>query len=575
MQPLLVFGGLAGLFLGWNLPNHYPPWPAFHLEYAAALGLALLTLAAMLPAGGQSATAAPQRLALPHTAWLWLAATALPLLQYATGQLPFRGDALLGLLYGLGVVLALVTGQLWAARAGRDAALRALWLTLLASGIAAGGLALAQWLGLPPGGWWAMEMIEGRPYGNIAQANHFALLMVMAIVAAVALFESAVLQHRAVLALAVAFLGWGAVISGSRAALLAGAVIALTWLLTRGRAPTRLRRRDLAVAVVGGLLMIGMAEQLQQALMLAADAPRLNPDAGPRTQIWLHFLAAITQHPWRGYGFLQSVAALAEVAASVAPSRNVTYAHNVVLDLMTWFGVPLGLLMTLAIAAWMAGWLRRDDDTRLMAQRHAVFALWLALALQSMFEYPYAHAYFLLPAALLAGVVTPPRVALLAGRRASPGRAALALAVVGAGLLAVLGSDYFRTEADFRALRFELGNVGTPMPREAAPAPWMLDQLAALNASAHLRPRPGLSADELAAMKRLARRFHIPSTRLDYAKALALNGRCAAAEAELRIIRSSYPPAGFATVDRQWRQWLQEQSAAGLLVCKPGARASG
>ena len=35
-----------------------------------------------------------------------------------------------------------------------------------------------------------------------------------------------------------------------------------------------------------------------------------------------------------------------------------------------------------------------------------MFALWLALLVQSMFEYPYAYAYFLLPAALLAGAVT-------------------------------------------------------------------------------------------------------------------------------------------------------------------------
>ena len=62
----------------------------------------------------------------------------------------------------------------------------------------------------------------------------------------------------------------------------------------------------------------------------------------------------------------------------------------------------------------------------------------------------------------------------------------------------------------------------------------MLDQLAALNASAHYKIRPHMSVDELKQLGRLARRFHVLPTRIDYAKALALNGPIAEAERNCR-----------------------------------------
>ncbi len=558
MHALLLFLGLTGLFLGWNAPNHYPPWPAFHLEMFAGLGLCALALAiTTMPRVSPAADATLGRLPPPTAVRVWAVAATWPLLQWAWGALDFRGDAVIGFLYAIGVASALYLGQLWAARAGREQVLATLFGTLLVAAITAGGLATAQWLRLTVPSWMAMELIDNRPFANFAQPNHFGLAMVMGAISTAALYESRTIVRRGVFLLALGFCIWGVLISQSRAAQLALALVAILWLLTRRRVPTRLGLGDLLFGVAVVALLAWAIEPAQRLLLLQQEGVRTDPEVGPRQWIWLHFWAAIVERPWAGHGFNQAVRALAEVSETVHPSRNVVFAHNVLLDFMTWFGIPLGAAAFAALLAWMGGWLRRVADASLLGQRHAVFALWLALLVQSMLEFPFAHTYFLLPAALAAGAITPVRPG--ADPAAAASRPMQGLMFGAAMLFALLVWEYFHMESDFRFNRFERANFGALPAHESMDTPLLLDQLGALNASARITLKAGMPDAEIEMLRRLARRFHIPSTRMDYAKALALNGRMAEARHEMVVIRSVSPPQQFESIDRHWRGWLASQ----------------
>lgn len=557
MRTLLVALGLVGLFLGWNMPNHYPLWTSFHGELAAALGLSLLLGGLLWP----RPAAVAERLPMPRAGYIWLPVALLPLAQFAAGSFNFRGDAVIGLLYGVGAALALYIGALWTAQSGRAAVLRRMWTTVLIGALAAFAVAFSQWLRIEPGGWWATRLIQTRPFANFGQPNQFALLMVWGVVAAAALFETRRIEHRATLALVAFAFGLGIVISQSRSALVASVLVAALWFATRGRVASRLRRRDVALAIaVGALLHFGLPA-IEAQLGLAVSAVRPTFDAGPRELIWRHFSAAIAEHPWLGYGFGQGVAALSEVATRVAPSRNTIYAHNVVLDLATWYGLPVALALCGALGAWMLGWLRRSVNPAFDAQRHLVLAVWLALVVQSMLEYPFAYAYFLLPAALLAGAISPLPEGVDA-QHGTPGvRAArwvIALAAVTFALFATLAVEYLRLEEDFRMYRFERYGFENLPAHAALDDPIVLDQLAALNASARIVPRRGMPQQQIEQLHVLARRFHLLPTRVDYAKSLWLNGRMAEAENEVQIIRGVYHPAEFARIERDWRAWKAE-----------------
>lgn len=570
MRLFLLFLGLAGFFLGWNTPNHYPLWTAFHGELAAAAGACLLFLGVLWPTTSphgvmtveDAATGRGQGLRLPSAAQLWLVAALVPVLQYLCGGLVFRGDAVLGFLYGLGTALSVYTGYLWAAQAGRIRVLEVLFITLVFGGVAAASLALVQWLRIPSPGWWAMELIEHRPYGNFAQPNHFGLSMVISIVAASALYEMRTLRHRFSYALLLLVFGWGLVISQSRAAELALLCVTACWFATCHRVPTRFRVWEVLLALGLGLLYYKSAGYVEELLYLKAAEVRAPLEVGAREWIWLHFLAAIAQRPWTGYGFGQGVLALREVADHVHPSRNTIYAHNVVLDLVTWTGIPLGLAMSAALVGWMLRWLRREDDVELMRGRHWVFAIWLGLLVQSMLEFPYAHTYFLLPCAVLAGaVMSGPSLATSGktGRRFIASMSVIALGVVGIILVVVTASEYLQMEDDFRSNRFERANFTNQPAHDPLTRPWLLDQLAALNASAHFQIRRGMPAEEVAQLGVVARRFHLLPTRMDYAKALALNGRMDEAEQEMRLIRGIYHPDIYRRIEQDWLDWLKAQ----------------
>ncbi len=151
MRALLLLAGLTGLFLGWNMPNHYPPWPTFHGELAAALGICLLFLGLLWPAPvvpAAAGAAAAVSLPIPLAARAWLMAGLVPVVQYVAGGLTYRGDALIGLLYGLGAALGLYAGALWAAQEGSARVLKLVFGCIALSGVAAAGIALTQWLGL-------------------------------------------------------------------------------------------------------------------------------------------------------------------------------------------------------------------------------------------------------------------------------------------------------------------------------------------------------------------------------------------------------------------------------------------
>jgi hypothetical protein len=64
-----------------------------------------------------------------------------------------------------------------------------------------------------------------------------------------------------------------------------------------------------------------------------------------------------------------------------------------------------------------------------------------------------------------------------------------------------------------------------------------------------------MPSEQLEQLHSVARRFHLLSSRVDYAKALALNGRLPEAESEISMIRGVYHPAVFAPIRREWDMW--------------------
>jgi O-antigen ligase len=507
----LCLGALVSVG-AWLVPDHRWPWPAFYTELLAAVGL--------LPLAVWTGIRGSRGVPWPRSVQFVALVALVPVVQALLGQIRYGGDAALAAMYLTGFAMAIAIGRQWRREAPASVsmglpltALLAAWFTL--------GLALMQWLGIDTLGLLLASLpLHARPTGNIAQANHMATLLAWGTIAVWLLYESHLLGAVVALAAVVPLL-FGLVMSQSRTGWVDVALMLGVALGLRRRFDWRLSQAG--AWALGGAFAITVAfwGPLNRALDLAPAmtlAQRVAP--GPRLAIWHQFVVAIERAPWFGYGWTQ--AGLAQQAAvPYTPPLNIVMsdAHNLALDLLVWNGAPLGLVMIGAILVWTTKRVRSiaKPDTILYGLALA------ALAVHSMFEFPHAYSYFLLPAGLMIGVIEAD-APITQAVPLIPRPVWLAAVAVMAGLLVWTTSDYLRVERSLRQYEFDAAHIGTARG-SVAPRVHLLTQLGALMRFVRVQPNQGLSNVQLDEMRTVVARFPSAGNQFRLALALARNDR--------------------------------------------------
>lgn len=540
---VLALAALGSIAFGvsWLAPNHYPPWTSFHGEAAAFAALFLFCLARTLSIEGVIGGRAPIAFGLLLVV-VWA--------QWAAGQIAYGGDALVSGFYLVGCGLAWWLGANSVPNSRFDP------VTLFASIVLTGAvlsifIAVLQWLRIESlfGIFAADRGPEARAYGNLGQPNHLATLALVATVLAAALYDRGTIKGRHFIALVVWF-SIGVTLTESRTATL-GAVALGLLLVAKGKQVPRIGKWRVVLGWWTLLLLLALLwPSLNEALYLqpARDAQLTRDHA--RQVIWLQCLEAIGQAPWLGYGWRQTMLAQKVGAQYVDGWLATDYAHNVALDLFLWVGLPLGLLMICVALWWYARVaFRTQGPTQLF-----LFATTVPLVVHSMFEFPFAYSYFLLPACWVGG-----RLSMLqsATCRPSPRFLArgsgllvtLAFGLVGAGLTA----EYLAVEEDYRVMRFELRRVGRTPEAYAPPDIKLLTQLDELLKLGRLKPMEKLSAEQVERLGIASANFGWATLHLNYIVALGLSGRPTEASQQLGLLRAVYGPASYTQATAAFR----------------------
>lgn len=541
--------GLTFFTLSWLAYDHYRPWVNFHAELLAFIGLFGL-IAGVLRA---------QRhvLVMPRLG-IWLSLVVLlPWLQYAGGLTFFAGDALLSSLYLFGLLAAIGVGYTLArtgqgqAADGLTALMHALWVAAMVSG----AIGLAQWLNVDDrlGMVVVQSDLGDRAMGNLGQANQLATLLLMGMAAYAYVFERQVIGQLA-FAMGIGFMTGVLILTQSRAGMLSVLVVTAYAMWKKKSVQSRLSGQALVLWVLlfalGTLLLPPLSEYLQH-----GNVRNLREtDTIHQRVIMLQQMAhAIAQAPWLGYGWNQTPSAQAAGAIAYPGSVPYTYAHNFVMDMLAWNGLPLGLLLTGAIVYWFV--------TRLLASRrpdaiHAMACL-LPVAVHSLLEYPFAYAYFLIAAGLMVGVIEAARIPTpaitLNGRWVWAMWAAWALTGI------YLTYEYFLIEEDFRVVRFENLNIGQTPAAYEIPDVWMMSHMSAMLKARRGAIEPQMQAGDLENLRQVSKRFadNVPHCR--YALALALNNDTQGAEDEFALIKGIYGSAYQRSCQSELRRLQKEK----------------
>ena len=533
--------GLLLFVASWLAYDHYRPWINFHSEALALAGIFGMVVAALL--------FSRRSIAVPRAALAVAAVALVPWMQWFGGVSLFVSDALLCSVYLLAAALAVWLGFLWAHQQNAGD-LNRFDLAIAWAAIASAAIGLVQWLMLADSvGMYMMQPDAGdRALGNMGQPNQLATLLLMGGVLLVGLFRRRVLGSRVTL-FAAGFLTLVVVLAQSRTA--AVSALALTVLLaTKSRS---LRWWALAWIIAFGALTL-VFPSAAEFLMISNGRGAGLGNTSNRLEIWSQVVYAIREAPLLGYGWNQTPTAQMTGALFHAGSTTYTNAHNILLDLVAWNGIPLGVLLIGTGAYWLVSrFLRvRDDDIGLTAM-----AALVPLVVHSLTEYPFAYSYFMLLGAVLVGVIEA-RCAPLAVRSVRRLAVGSVLAV-----LMVVGSytcyEYLKVEEDFRVVRFENLRIGKTPSEYQVPEIHLLTHMGAMLKAARIVPTPGMNAEDFELLHKVSQRFAFGPLSYRYALALALNGDPVGAARQLLVVKNVYGRAYYAAVKDEFKRLEREQ----------------
>jgi O-antigen ligase len=536
----LVLGCLIVSY-GWLLPNTNIPWIAFHRDAWISVWMSPIVFAAIFRI----------REATP---WHWITILTavfaiVPLLQLATGLLPFAGIAWISTAYVWGFLLATLTGALWAQRDALQPADAFFGCVGFAATLSV-GMGMYQLFDLNFMGIWVLPPYFGeiRAYANLGQPNQLGTLLVWGVLSCGWTFQRGRIRLPVALAWCM-FLLAGITLTHSRTATLTLVVlVALLWWWRRmWNVPNaKWIIAGLVAWVILLILLVPFIPTPASSRIAVNMAGKFASEARP--EIWAMFLDASLQRPWAGYGWTQ--VSLAQMTVSPAHpemiGRTLSHAHNLFLDLVLFMGWPLGLIASFTLVAWLLSQFRRTAT----AQDGILLAVVIAVGIHAMLELPLHYAYFLLPTGLVVGILNIHNrmpVVIQTPRWLYAG-----LCAGGFALLGAVVTDYLEVESNYQALRFEAAQIGT-QPALGVPEVQVLTQMREILRLARFKVTKGMSEEQLQWMRDVTQ-FHSSLTNLhSLAVALAINGHVEESKALVKNVCDTISPQQCPIFKSAWK----------------------
>lgn len=392
---------LASLLLSfaWLSPFHTYPWVTFSSElatFAAALTLFTLFL--------------NRNIQIPKLQLYILPVAFIPLLQWSGGLVSDFSVALLSTAYLFGFWVMVVMGyNLSLQSSAREQLMKQVcWLLLIIASVTS-LIAMVQWLGFESSVYGIMQLKGNRPYANFGQPNNLATFLIVGLMGALFLYE----KHKASLWLLIPSslsILFAICLTQSRTSLLVCIFICIYWVIKQYKNKPRLNFIKLFgwaatyFLIAGYLLPIiaqVMTTSVGEAVTHTASLAQRAGSGHERLGMWMQIIHAIGERPWFGYGWNQTSIAVVESIEFNTVQVWFNSAHNIVLDLLVWNGIPLSILIIGYLSLWLL-WLNKTakDSTSIIA-----ILMVCAILIHAMLEFPQRYAYFLLPMGFLLGLI--------------------------------------------------------------------------------------------------------------------------------------------------------------------------
>lgn len=522
----------AGVFLVlmWVLPDHISPWNTFLQEAVACVGFALLW-------GGGNFTFIPVRIYIS----LFLL-IIISLFQFFLGLIDV-GDSVFLILISIYCCMSSSLG-VSSFMEQRDnvhfqifSKIDIVFLTILSGALINSIVGLAQWQGVEQGMF--MYPSKGRVYGNIAQPNQLATLLIMALVSLL-YFDISKSIRNIWLYSASAILVFTLVATQSRTGAVSITLLAVAVLFIKN---FRNSLRWISTSLSLYWLLYFKWGDISNALggSAARDFSGLSTT---RYKLWEQMYAAISEKPFIGWGWLNLGAAQQEFTVIIGGAENMDHAHNLFLDLMIWFGVPIGGIFAIALIFWMgrslySNLIIKSNDKSAIAAQCSILLIF-PIAVHSMLEYPFAYMYFVLPCVFFMGVVEGD-TKFLKSISLNIKKLNWIFISVSIVLSVIVGREYLQIENDFKAsLLEEQFHTEENELHQYSSSYLILNQYQKLVKILRTNPSSNIDEEDIEAARIISKRFPWFITMRQYYLFLLKMDKCDEAQNQKLIIESFF-----------------------------------
>lgn len=550
--------GVIFMVLSWLQPMHMMPWTSWHSETLAFWGIYSLAMSLLL----HFRRYGKQSIEIPTAAWFLMVLMLIAIVQWVTGLIVFFGNLVVIFVYSATGIVALLVGFNFG-REFKGEKQDGVSLEKIVHYFAAAiiiGAALSIVIALIQAfqvwgdvSWINRASTNRRPGGNLGQPNHLATLIGMGVASLLYLFGDKKIGKYATGLLAFLFLV-GLAITESRSGLV-GLGLLIGWYCSKNVSISKVTKALLVGTVCLEVFIFLSWPKIFTYIDsgglegLLSDA-NVNFSTAGRFMVWDQLLHAVRSRPWFGWGIGEVGAANNFVLSTYEHGLPITFSHNIGLDLLVGAGGPVFLMFSIIL--WF--YFRRILRSKWSSMAWFASALVIPVGVHSMFEFPFAYSYFLLPVLLALG--------FLESQMTDESRMGLKLHYAAWGgaflmLIVLCGNvEYIKLEEDYRVARFEALKIGKTPEEYARPNIYLLTQLEALAEVSRVKPKPGMSEKEIELLRRAAMHYPWFAVQNRYAISLALNGDREEAVRQLKVMRAMHGEKAFSGIRSYWQQQI-------------------
>ncbi|EXI36969.1 O-Antigen ligase family protein [Acinetobacter baumannii 846928] len=399
MQVFFLF--LAAILLGsaWLSPFHYSPWVMFSSE-VSTFGAGLCVLISLLQ----------QNIKIPRAQILLLPFTLIPIVQWGCGLVFDLSTALLSTFYLLGFWFMVLAGyNLSLDQKKRDQIFSGFSLLVIITSLFTSLIAIFQWLNIESHLIYTLQLIGNRPYGNFGQPNNMATFLIIGLLGCLYLYEKNKVTVWLLLPSALIIL-FTIALSQSRTSWIVFPFLFIYWVVKQFGKQKRFRFVQgllwcLAFFLIAGLILPYITQFIEFSTNTEiTETSSFVARAGSgheRIGMWIQILHAIAQQPWLGYGWSQTSVAVVDSIQYGTVHVWFNSAHNVLLDIIIWNGIPIGIVIIAYFTCWFL-WLNQQAKETI-----SIIAIMMVctVLIHAMLEFPQRYAYFLLTCGFLLGII--------------------------------------------------------------------------------------------------------------------------------------------------------------------------